>query len=208
MKAKQTPVQQAVAPRSLKDAGYQTAQIGEGRKAIAQFVLEQCPDFLDACPAEVKAELFAGFQLRAHELWGAQAFRLGEGSTLIPVEGKEAHSVSIDVNVAMAYTAQSYGKLKEENPALHSIIKQWRERFSKYASNCMADLRSACKRIVSGDTARERAQNKVFADALKDAFAALDKRVKVAQSRTLSDSTADPVKFRMAVDAFWKVYNT
>lgn len=205
MKAKQTPVQQAVAPRSLKDAGYQTAQIGEGRKAIAQFVLEQCPDFLDDCPAEVKAELFAGFQLRAHELWGAQAFRLGEGGTLIPAADG---GISIDVNVAMAYTAQSYGKLKEENPALHSIVKQWREKFSKYASNCMADLRSACKRIVNGDAPKERAQNKVFAEALKDAFAALDKRVKVAQSRTLSDSTADPVKFRMAVDAFWKVYNT
>ena len=206
MKAKPTPLSlsQSIAPRSLKDAGYQTAQLGEGRKAIAQFVLDKAPTFLDDCPAEVKAELFAGFQLRAHELWGAQAFRLGEGGTLIPVAASEGN-LSIDVNVAMAYTGQAFGKLKEENPALHSVIKQWREKFSKYASNCMADLRSACKRLMNESSPRERSANKAFTEAVTDAFASLDKRVKVAQGR--GDASADPVKYRMAVDAFWKVFN-
>jgi len=198
MKAKPTPTP---VPRSLKDAGYQTAQLGEGRKAIAQFVLEKVPAFLDECPAEVKAELFAGFQLRAHELWGAQAFKLGEGGTLIPATDG---NISIDVNVAMAYTGQAFGKLKDENPALHSIIKQWREKFSKYASNCMADLRTACKRLMNESNPRERSANKAFSEAVTDAFASLDKRVKVAQGR--GDASADPVKYRMAVDAFWKVY--
>ena len=45
MKAKQTAVQAAVSPRSLKDAGYQTAQLGEGRMAVARYVLEQCRRF-------------------------------------------------------------------------------------------------------------------------------------------------------------------
>ncbi len=205
MKAsKQTAVQAVVSPRSLKDAGYQTAQLGEGRKAVAQYVLEQCPTFLDDCPKEVKEELFAGFQLRANELWGSKSYRNGDTGALIedPNGG-----ICLDVNVAMAYTAQSYGKLKDENPALHGLIRVWRDRFSKYASNCMGDLKTACKRILNEDTPRERASNKTFAEALKEAFASLDKRVKVAQARTLTDSTADPVKYRMAVDAFWKVYN-
>jgi len=202
MKAKQTP--SLPVPRSLKDAGYQTAQLGEGRKAIAQFVLEKVPGFLDDCPAEVKAELVAGFQLRAHELWGAKTFRLGEGGTLIPADDG---NISVDVNVAMAYTAQAYGQMAKDDPALHAIIKQWRTNFSKYSSNCMADLRAACKRLLKQDEPRNRAQNKTFADALRDTFDALDKRVKVAATRTLRDDSADPVKYRMAVDAFWKVYN-
>lgn len=199
MKAKPTL---APVPRSLKDAGYQTAQLGEGRQAIARFVLDKVPGFLDDCPAEVKTELVAGFQLRAHELWGAQTFMTGEGGTLIPAADG---NISIDVNVAMAYTGQAFGKLKDENPSLHSIVKQWRDRFSKYTSNCMSDLRVACKRLVNEANPRERSANKSFTEAITDGFSALDKRVKVAQGR--GDATADPVKFRIARDAFWKAYN-
>ena len=204
MKAKQTPVQSTTSPRSLKDAGYQTACLGEGRKAIAAFVLEQCPTFLDECPKETKDELFAGFQLRAHELWGDKLYRTGDTGALIPdAQG----NVCLNVNVAMAYTAQSYGKLKDENPDLYGLIRALREKFSKYASNCMADLKSACKRILHEDKPRERAANKTFAEAVKTAFDALDKRVKVAQAKAMRDDTADPVRFRLACEAFWKTYN-
>jgi hypothetical protein len=198
MKAKPT----IVSPRSFKDAGYQTAQLGEGRKAVAQFVLEKCPGFLDTCPEEVKNELFAGFQLRAHELWGKQAFQIGEGGTLIP---SDEGNISIDVNVAMAYTGQAFGKLKDENPSLHAIIKQWREKFSKYASNCMADLKGACKRILNESNPKARSANKAFTEAIADAFEALDKRAKVGEGR--GDATANQLKYRLARDAFWKAYN-
>ncbi len=201
MKAKQTAVQAAISPRSLKDAGYQTAQLGEGRKAVAQFVLEQCPGFLDDVPAEVKSELVAGFQLRAHELWGSKTYRNGDTGALIE---DPAGGISIDVNVAMAYSGQAFGKMKDENPALHGLLKQWRERFSKYSSNCMADLKTACKRILNESNPRDRSANKAFTEAITTAFDGLDKRSKVAQGR--GDTSADPVKFRMAVDAFWKVY--
>jgi hypothetical protein len=200
MKApKQTPVQAVVSPRSFKDAGYQTAQLGEGRKAVAQFVLEKCPGFLDKCPDEVKTELFAGFQLRAHELWGSKTYRNGDTGALIE---DATGGISIDVNVAMAYTGQAFGKMKDENPALHGLLKAQREKFSKYASNCMSDLRSACKRILNESTPKERSANKSFHEAVTDAFDALDKRAKVGEGR--GDVTANQLKFRLARDAFWK----
>ena len=203
MKAKQTAVQAAVSPRSLKDAGYQTAQLGEGRKAVAAYVLDKCPTFLDDCPKEVKEELFAGFQLRAHELWGTKTYRNGDTGALL----EDANGgINIDVNVAMAYSGQAFGKLKEENPALHGLLKSWRERFQKYASNCMADLKTACKRIVNEANPRERSANKAFDEALKAVFDTMDNRAKVAQGR--GDTTADPVKYRIARDAFWKAYNS
>ena len=208
MKAKQTPVAAATsasAPRSLKDAGYQAAQIGEGRAAIARYVLDKCPEFLDACPKEVKEELFAGFQLRAYELWGDSAYRQGEMGGLVPDATGAPGNIVLNVNVAMAYTGQAFGKLKEENPDLHGLIKALREKFSKYASNCMADLRTACKRIVNESSPRERSANKAFTEALRDALTAFGARAKTAQGR--GDTTADPVKFRMAVEAFWRTYS-
>ena len=120
MKAKQTVVQAMVSPRSLKDAGYQTAQLGEGRKAVAAFVLDKCPTFLDDVPKEVKDELFAGFQLRAHELWGEKTYRNGDTGALIE---DPSGGITLSVNVAMAYTGQAFGKLKDENPALHGRLE-------------------------------------------------------------------------------------
>jgi len=202
MKAKQTPVQLAtVTPRSFKDAGYQTATLGEGRKVIAQYVLEQCPTFLDTVPDEVKAELFAGFQLRHYELTGNKTYRMGDTGALIP---DPDGGIEVNTNVAMAYTSQAFGQLRKDDPALHGLIEVSRKAFSKYASNCMADLRSACKRLLTDDQPRERAVNKGFNQAVTDAFDGLDKRAKVAQAR--GDDSADPVRFRMAVDAFWKAY--
>lgn len=199
--AKQTPVQQATAPRSLKDAGYQIARVNDSTKLIAQFVVEQCPGFLSEVPAETKSELYAGFQLRYAELHPTETYRVGDTGALI---ADPAGNINVDVNVAMAYSGQAFGKMREENPALHGILKGWREDFQKYASNRLADLKRAVKDLQAPG-ARQRAANKDFADAVKDAFESLDKRVKTAQSR--SDTTADPVKFRMARDAFWKAYN-
>lgn len=201
MKAKQTAVQAAVAPRSLKDAGYQIAQASESTQGIAQYVLEQCPGFLDSVPDEVKSELVAGFQLRYHEKHPGKTYRNGDTGALIEdVNG----GINIDVNVAMAYTGQAFGKMKDENPALHGILSKWRLDFQKYSSNRMADLKRAVKSLQSPES-RQRAANKGFAEAVKDAFDGLDKRVKTAQSR--GDTEADPVKFRVARDAFWKAYN-
>lgn len=199
MKAKQSMVS-AIAPRSMKDAGYQTAQLGEGRAAIAAYVLEQCPDFLDNCPKEVKEELFAGFQLRANELWGAKTYRTGDTGALLEDPNG---NISIDVNVAMAYSGQAFGKMKDENPALHGLLKGMREKFSKYASACMADIKGAVSRLVNANKPRERTANKAFDEAVKASFDALEKRVKVAEGR--GDTTADPLKFRLAKEAFWKV---
>lgn len=202
MKASKQAAIPAIDPRSLKDAGYQTARLGEGRKVIAQFVLTQCPSFLTDCPAEVKSELYAGFQMRANELWGSKTYRVGDTGALI----EDANgNINIDVNVAMTYTGQAFGKLKDENPALHGIIGKWRTEFSKYASNAMADIKSACRSILSAEKPRERSANKAFTEAVTSMFEALDKRAKVAQGR--GDDSADPVRFRMARDAFWKAYN-
>lgn len=214
MKAKQNAVNSAIT--SLKQAAYSFAATGDTRRDIAQYILEQCPTFLDEVSAEVKADLFEGFTLRAHELWGQDYYTRGDTGALVKVaNSKDADFAKrtihkgetiISVMYARSFTGQEFGKLKENDPALYDKVKTMRERFSKYASNCMADIRTEVKRILKGDDAKQRARNKDFADWLKETFDTADKRVKVAKDRN-TDTTADPVKFRLARDAFWKTYN-
>ncbi len=212
-KAKQNAVNSAIT--SLKQAAYSFAATGDTRRDIAQYILEQAPNFLDEVSNEVKADLFEGFTLRAHELWGQDYYTRGDTGALVKVANskdadfakRQVHKgeVTISVMYARSFTGQEFGKLKDTDPALHDKVQKMRERFSKYASNCMADIRTEVKRILKGDDAKQRARNKDFADWLKETFDTADKRVKVAKER--GDESADQVKFRVARDAFWKTYN-
>jgi ribosome-associated translation inhibitor RaiA len=69
----------------------------------------------------------------------------------------------------------------------------------------MADLLSKIRRIVNEGKTRARAANKDFTEAMNKAFDDFDKRVRTAKDR--GDVGADPVKFRVARDAFWRTYN-
>lgn len=195
-------------PRSLKDAAYGFAKAGESSIAKARYIFDQCPGFLDDIPTEVKTELVAGFQLRKHELDGDKYYKLTEGGNYIPLEGKptvETGVVCMSINAAMSYSAQEFGKMRERDPALHGIVKPFRDRFSTYVSNSMSDLKTAIRRIANEGKARERAANKSFREAVNAMFDTLDKRVKTSKDR--GDTEADPVKYRVARDAFWKTYD-
>ena len=95
--------------------------------------------------------------------------------------------------------------MRESDPAKHAVLKPLRDAFSTYASNSMSDLLTRIKRIVNEGKTRQRAANKTFTEAMMEAFDAYEKRVRTAHDRKEKD--ADPVKFRVARDAFWKAYN-
>jgi hypothetical protein len=195
-------------PTSMQDAGYRFAQSGETMEMIARYVLGQCPSVLEDVPKEVKLALYAGFQLRKHELTGDKYYKV-DGTTYIPLTGKPAGDdkgiAAFNVNVAMSYSPQEFGKMRESDPTKHAVIKPLRDAFSTYASNSMADLLSKIRRIVNEGKTRQRAANKDFTEAMNKAFDDFDKRVRTAKDR--GDVGADPVKFRVARDAFWKAYS-
>lgn len=196
------------APTSLKDAGYQFARAGESSMSKARYVLDRVPGFLDDVPTEVKGELFAGFQLRKHELEGERFYKLADGGNYIPLETVPEGATGIvcmTINTAMSYSQQEYGKMREADPAKHAIIKPLRDAFSNYASNCMRDLKAAIRRIANEGKPRERAANKTFREAMVVMFETFDKRVRTAKDR--GDTDADQARFRTARDAFWRVYD-
>ena len=196
-------------PTSLKDAAYRFAMSGENAERQARYVLEQCPGFLDDIPKEIKTELFAGFQMRKHELTGDKYYKMGDGGNYIPLAEKPGDDmqgvVCMTINAAMSYSPQEFGKMREADPAKHGIVKPLRDAFSTYASNSLKDLRTKIRRILTANQPRERAANKGFIEAANTLFDTLEKRVKVAADR--GDPDADIARFRVARNAFWNGYN-
>ena len=214
MKANQTQTQ-SLELKSIKDAAYRFARTSETSTDIARFIMERDPSFPNDVSAELKADLNAGFMLRANELWGQDVYRVGDQGLLIKVANTNDADYADKVkglkglrqyNVTIAYTVsqQEFGQLKNKDPQEHAVIKQWRDKFSKYAFNNLAALKLAARTLLNDGKTRERTATKHFVEAMTDAFDTFEKRVKNAEAR--GDETASPVRFKVAVDAFWKAY--
>jgi hypothetical protein len=172
----------------------------------------QDPSFPAETSAELKADLYAGFMTRAHELWGQDYFTRGESGVLIKagnsLDGKAEYpkgSTTLSLSYCYSFSQQEFGQLKNKDPQLHGLVKLMRDKFSKYASNNLTALKRSAYNILNDGKTRERGATKAFIQSLTDMLADYDKRVKNAESR--GDDTANPAKFRTARDAFWKVYN-
>ena len=197
-------------PVSFEDAGYRAARLEEGSREIAQYVLDNCPNILEDEPQDVKLRLFAGFQTWKHENYPSVFYKIGEGGNYIPVKpakGETEGLIEVNINVAMAFSTQSFSALRIKDPELHKVMKKPRDDFSTYASSRWKSLLSKIREIVNAKDdgkGRKRGETLAFTDALVKMFDAYDTRCKAAIGR--QDHTADNLKFRMARDAFWAVY--
>lgn len=181
---------------SFKDAGYQSAVSGERTASIARFVFDRCPSFLDEVPKEVKAELEEGFALRWQEVNPAVKYT----PDWVP---SDTGNMEVTLAFCLSYSQQAFGQMKNEDPVKHGIIKQVRDAFSKYKSNRLADLRTAVRRIANEGKTSTRQQAKGFDKYMEDTFDSMKARCKTAHAR--GDATADEVKLRVAIAAFYRV---
>lgn len=199
MKATKTTASFATANvLSFKDAAYQSAVSAERSASIARYVLDKCPGFLDDIPKEVKAELDEGFALRWQEVNPAKKYT----TDWVP---SDTGNIEATLAFCLSYSQQAFGQLKNEEPAKHSVIKDVRDKFNKYRSNRLADLKTAVRRIANEGKTSTRQQAKIYSEWLNDTFDAMKARAKTATAR--GDESAHEAKLRVAIDAFWKAYN-
>ncbi len=192
---------------SLKDMGYQQAKTNDNLATQAPFAIDNIVGFPTDIPAEAKSELYAGYQLRYNDNNPAETYAVINGhyvkATDEQMKNKKIEKVEIGVAYAFSYSSQEFGKLANTNPALHAIIKVWRSDVSDYCSNRLGDLKRAATKLLNKGKTTQR-QTLDFAESAKKLFDQLGNSVKVKAGR--GDTTADPVKFKQAVDAFWKTY--
>lgn len=189
----------AFAVSSFKDAGYQAARSSETMAAIAKWILEHNPAFLDSPTDEQKSELKAGWAVRWQELNPATKYTVD----WIP---SDIGNIEVTLAYCLSYSQQAFGQLKNENPVQHGIIKSVRDAFNKYASNRMADLKTAVRRVESEGQTKPKTATKDYAAFLKEMFDTAKARCKTASAR--GDSTApSEVSLRQAIDAFYAKLN-
>jgi len=191
---------------NLKQIAYQQASFADNLKGLARSVYEQYPNLDDEVADEVKADLFAGYQLRVAENQPKidQHF-IVESGNFLPVEklafdnhkGEKYHRTVANI---MAYTPQAFGALRQSNPQLHAVIKAERDSVSKYCSNRLADLKKAIHAIKNEGVARVRGATKTFAETVKETLDGLKK--KCANAKARGDDTANDKKLITAISEF------
>jgi hypothetical protein len=192
---------------SVRDFGYQQALTGDSLVNQAQYALDNFAGFPETIAEETKTDLYSGYQLRFAENNPAKVYAVVNDHYVLAtdeqVKNKKIEKIEIGVAYAYSYSSQEFGKLKNTNPALHAVVGAVREKFSTYASNKLGDLKREAKKILnSGKTATRTTLD--FTQSMTKVFEAQSKSVKVKQDR--GDTTANALKFKAAVDAFWKAY--
>lgn len=184
----------SAAPSSFKDAAYKSAVSSEALSNIAQWVLEQCPGFVDEVPTDVDAQLTDGWALR----WQERHPPVEYSTEWVPMVG--GGNVAT-LAFAMSYTQQEYGRMKADNPVKHGIVGALRKTFQAYKHNRMQDLKREVKRIADADKPRTRVQAKDYMVWVNDVLDDMKARRKTAEARGDS-TTPDAVKLQQAIDAF------
>jgi len=193
---------------SLKDGAYQQATAHTRIRDVAFFALDHIAGFPDAISDDAKSDLNAGYQLKFAELKPAKAYSVINSHYVLRTleHGDNVEKIELSVPYVMSFTAQEFGKLKNENPELHSLIKVLRDSVSTYCSNRRNDLVRMAKNIIAekeGKT-KTRTANKDFAESVDAMFSNFDTKLKTAKSR--GDVTADEQRFKKAKIAFLAIW--
>jgi len=195
---------------SLKDGAYKQAVANDRMRGVARFVMEQAKGFPETVADEVKEQLYDGYRLRFNEVSKPQTYAIVNDHYLLidgsnPALNDEKEKVVIGVDYCFAYSQQQYGKLKNENPYLHAIVKEWRDKVNTYCSNRLGDLKRQARTILNEGKQRERGATADFAQRLDEVFKDLATKCKNAKAR--GDETADEKKYATARQAFMTAWS-
>ena len=192
---------------SLRDLGYKQAQSADTLEDAARYAIDNIAGFPETIMPEAKAEVVGGYRLRYAENKPAKTFIVVDGNYLQETDlkaKKGTEKVIIGVDYAFSFTSQEFGKLKNENPALHAIIGEVRNNTSTYCSNRFAELVTRAKKLLAPRTNGKR-QELTFTESMTKIFDAQEKSCKVKQAK--GDQVADINKYKLSVQAFWSTMN-
>ena len=140
----------------IKDGAYQQAKARGVTRSIVEGLMAYIPGLGDPSVSdpfsdEIKEELRGGYMQRWAETNQSKLFVAVDGNWVEKSEKEgmalKAEKFTLDVYSAFSYTQQAFGALKSEQPAKHQLIGEVRNKFNKYVSNCLADLKREATRI-------------------------------------------------------------
>ena len=209
---KATTAATAVSFKSLKDSAYRQASATQTIESVARYCLDTVAGFPETISPEAKDELYNGYRMKFNELNPAQIYAVLDGvyanvEQLSEAPTDKTERVIVGVEFAYSFTNQEFGKLKDENPQLHSLIKTVRDKCSTYCSNRLGDLKRTAKKLTNDGKERERVANKTFDEFVDDWLKNIaPTRLRNAVSRR-NNSDLDVKRFNEAVVAFRTIWN-
>ena len=204
-----TPVALAGGIVSFRDLGYKQAKHSEGSTEQAQWAIKNSPGFPETeINPENKAQLFEGYHLRFGENNPGTTYAIVNGNYVTATDdmlaNKSVEKILIDVGYAFSLASHEFGKLKNENSALHTVVKIVRDKAGTYCSNRLGDLIREAKRIKNAESVRTRAATVDFSERVTKALDDLGNKCKLASLR--GDETADAARYKAARIAFLVVW--
>ena len=195
---------------SLKDGAFQQAGADSTLEAFARYAIEKIADFPEKISSEAKDELYEGYRMRFDQLNPKKTYAVIDGHYVRATEDHmttaNIEKIEIGVAYAYSYSSQEFGKLAQERPALHALVKMVREKCSTYCSNRLGDLKRRAKKILNEGKERTRTANKNFEEFVEEWFKeTAPTRLKGAKAR--SDATANEKRFNDAKVAFMVKWN-
>ena len=212
-KAELSPAGETLQFKSLSDFAFAHAGLTGKIHNMARYAIDNIAGFPAECPDESKAELKAGYMKK----WGVDhppimfinvgGNYLAQSDIDMTKLTGEHERRTISAEYLMNITTHEYGVMGRDDPAWRKIVEIYREAMKDYATNRYNDLLTAAKKLIAETTPSAKRTRTIvaFTESVKKAFDQLDGSAKVKKKD--GDATADPLKFRMAVDAFWNAYN-
>lgn len=210
-----TPLGSTTEILSFKDGAYKQAGAAETVEDFALYMIEQVkgfgsPDF--KIEQKIKDELIEGYRLRFSGMKKHLPVTYAViGDNYIPLDSlqpdqqsKVKEKIEVGVILACSYSTHEFGKLKNDRPAYHAVISEWREKTGAFCSNRWNDLVKEAKRLQSGGAKGKRKANLDFAETV--AKTVEDLKVKLTKCVSVKDATADQDKFNKALAAFLAVW--
>ena len=193
---------------SLKDGAYQQATATQKIRDVAFYALDHIAGFPDAISDDAKSDLYSGYQLKYSENNPAKMYSVINSHYVLrtPDHNDNVEKLELSVAYVMSFTSQEFGKIKNENPELHSLIKGLRDSVGVYCSNRKNDLVRTAKNIIAEreGKAKTRTANKDFDESISAMFESFDTKLKTAKSR--GDVTADEQRYKKAKIAFLAIW--
>jgi hypothetical protein len=190
-------------PVNLKDLGYKVAKTGDGLKTLGAWAVAHIKGFPKDVSKEDEQAIKEGMRLRYSELKPTVEYGVVEGKYILLSElaSKPKEVVKVGVEYAYSYTQQAFGKLKSDNPELHAIVKEWRNKTSDYVGN-------AYRTLVANATEKKKRERGASKDFDEFVLAWFDDTAKtrLVSAKARGDLTADDKLFSKAKVAFMTVW--
>ena len=215
MSNRKTLIAQAINPVafvSITDIGLQHGKAENRIDSCAESALDHIKGFpvlKDVSTEDIKS-LRDGYSLAHKEIYKAVTYAVINGqyfpATPEHLANKKVEKIEATIDYAMSFTANQMGTDFKDNPNLKAVVEKVRKAHLTYISDKLGKLVDKAEKIlrIRSGIKVER-QVVLFVDTMKKIFDAQEKSVKVKQSQR-GDATANPEKYKKAVEAFWQAY--